>query len=92
MKQCVIVNTIIPDRREVSKAGLKRYMSKYEKDARALLKTCGARHVLYGVIHEPGTDKESYHVVKPLPCSDTYLRMCFPKSGKRMKPLVVSGR
>ncbi len=90
MKKCIIINIVDADVRVVSLHGLKRYLRKYEKQARQFLKVSGARNVLYGIMHDPDSDDASCHVMTLKPCTDEYLRRCFPASNSHMVPLAVS--
>ena len=92
MKKCTIINCVDADVRTVTTFGLKRYLRKYEKQAREMLKHTAMKHVLYGIMHDPDTDKASCHVLALQPCSDEYLRRCFPASNRKMQPLAVSRR
>ena len=47
MKKCTIINVVDADVRVVTSFGLKRYLRKYEKQARKFLKSSGARNVLW---------------------------------------------
>ncbi len=92
MKRCTIINVVDADVRTVTKLGLKRYLRKYEKQARELLKHTENRHVLYGIMHDPDSDNASCHVMTLRPCTDEYLRRCFPASNRSSVPLAVSRR
>ena len=52
----------------------------------------GARNVLYGIMHDPDSDDASCHVMTLKPCTDEYLRRCFPATNRHMIPLAVSRR
>ena len=90
MKKCTIINIIDADVRVVSPFGLRQYLRKYERQARQFLKASGARNVLYGIMHDPDSDNGSCHVMEMKPCTDEYLRRCFPASNRHMVPLAVS--
>mgnify|MGYP003571254046 CR=1 FL=1 len=90
MKCCTIVNIVDADVCTVSLSALNRYLRKYEKQARELLKRTKMKHVLYGIMHDAGSDNASCHVLKLRPCTDEYLRRCFPASNTSKTPLTVS--
>lgn len=90
MKTCTIINTVDADVRTVTAFGLKRYMRKYEQQAREMLKHTQMKHVVYGIMHDASSSDASCHVVKLRPCTDEYLRRCFPASKPGTVPLAVS--
>ena len=92
MKKYTIFNTVSKDVRTVTAAGLNRYMNKYKKQAREMLKRTNNKHVLYGILRDAKSDNVSCHVVALRPCSDSYLRRCFPASNRSTVPLIVSRR
>lgn len=92
MKKCTIINVVDADVRVVTTFGLKRYLRRYEKQARQFLKSSGARNVLYGILHDPDSNDGSCHIMEMKPCTDEYLRRCFPATNRHMIPLAVSRR
>ena len=92
MKKCTIINVVEADVRTVTALGLNLYLRKYKRQAREMLKRTAARHVLYGIMHDQGSDTASCHVMALTPCTDEYMHRCFPENDRRCTPLVVSRR
>lgn len=87
MKKYTVFNVVGVSVCTVTAQGLKSYLRKYEKQARALLKKSQCAAVLYGVVHEGDGGQPSCHIIAPKPCTADWLKRNYPT--RTARPLVV---
>lgn len=82
-----VLNISTGQLQSLSRGQLTAVLKKHEREAKRMLKSSQAAHVLYGVQH----DTFVYHIMPCTVYSDVRYKACFGK-GKKIKPLAVHRR